>query len=288
MIGATRRPEPARTIRESLKEYGRGVAGGLLFSLPLLYTMEMWSFGASAHPARLGVYVLATIVLLLAYNYFAGLRHDSSWSEVAIDSVEEIGLGLVISAGVLVLLERVSFDMPASEVVGRVVLTAMTVAIGVSIGTAQLGGQRDESDAEGMRGEGDEEDVPSLGHHIVLAFIGALLIGANIAPTEEVFLLGAQVAARSLMGLIAASLALALVILFFSEFRGAHGLGEDAVVFVLRRTVITYVVALAAAAAALWFFDGYGGVTLSNALAQTVVLGAATTLGASAGKLLIQ
>jgi hypothetical protein len=31
-----------RSTGESLREYGRGVAGGLLFSLPLLYTVEVW------------------------------------------------------------------------------------------------------------------------------------------------------------------------------------------------------------------------------------------------------
>src|SRR5687768_4310411 len=34
-----------RSITESLREYGRGVAGGLMFSLPLLYTMEVWWAG---------------------------------------------------------------------------------------------------------------------------------------------------------------------------------------------------------------------------------------------------
>jgi len=31
-----------RSTAESLQEYGRGIAGGLMFSIPLLYTMEVW------------------------------------------------------------------------------------------------------------------------------------------------------------------------------------------------------------------------------------------------------
>ncbi|MDQ3135846.1 MAG: TIGR02587 family membrane protein, partial [Acidobacteriota bacterium] len=38
-----------RPIKKSLQEYARGVAGGLLFSLPLLYTMEVWWMGVVAH-----------------------------------------------------------------------------------------------------------------------------------------------------------------------------------------------------------------------------------------------
>ncbi|MCA1627000.1 MAG: TIGR02587 family membrane protein, partial [Acidobacteria bacterium] len=45
-----------RSVNKSLKEYIRGVAGGLLFSLPLLYTMEVWRMGVVAHPWRLVIY----------------------------------------------------------------------------------------------------------------------------------------------------------------------------------------------------------------------------------------
>ena len=87
-----------RPIAKSLQEYGRGIIGGLLFSLPLLYTMEVWWAGFSSHPLHLILYVVATFLLLLGYNYFAGLRHDANLAEVVIDSVEEMGLGLLISA----------------------------------------------------------------------------------------------------------------------------------------------------------------------------------------------
>jgi uncharacterized membrane protein len=83
----------ARTINESLREYARGGVGGLLFSLPLLYTMEVWDAGVIFDAPRLIIYSGVTFVLLLGYNRYAGLRHDASYTEVAIDSVEEIGLG---------------------------------------------------------------------------------------------------------------------------------------------------------------------------------------------------
>lgn len=273
-------------IRESLEEYGRGIAGGLLFSLPLLYTMEMWQFGITALPVRLLIYIVATFVLLLGYNRYAGLRYDTSWTEIVIDSVEEIGLGLVLSAAVLILLGRVDLSMTISEVTGKIVLTAMTVAIGVSVGTAQLGGGADE-DSGSVEADA-EPAAPGIGHHLVLSFIGGVLIGGNIAPTEEVLMLGVEVSSVKLLGLAAASLMLAAIILFYSSFVNAEVLGEDGLVLVLRRTVVTYVVALGAAAVVLWFFDRFAGVTLIHAISQIVVLGGATTLGASAGRLLIK
>src|SRR5215207_5223890 len=129
-----------RSITTSLQEYARGIAGGILFSLPLLYTMEVWWAGFSIHPWRLATAVLTTMVLLLGYNRYAGLRSDAGLFEVLIDSIEELGIGLVIATIVLWLLGRIRLDMPASEIAGKIIVESLVVAIGVSVGTAQLGG----------------------------------------------------------------------------------------------------------------------------------------------------
>src|SRR5215203_5687491 len=87
-----------RQVSQSLREYARGVTGGLLFSLPLLYTMEVWWAGFIARPLRLLVYLLAGFLLLFGYNRYAGLHEDASWADVAFEAVEEMGLGLLVSA----------------------------------------------------------------------------------------------------------------------------------------------------------------------------------------------
>ena len=53
-------------------------------------------------------------------------------------------------------------------------------------------------------------------------------------------------------------------------------------------TIITYAVALLVSAAVLWFFGRMDDVTMNTAAAQVIVLGLAATLGASAGRLLLQ
>jgi putative integral membrane protein (TIGR02587 family) len=108
-----------RPIAESLQEYGRGVAGGFLFSLPLLYTMEVWWSGFVLHPGRLVVGVAATFILLLGYNRYAGLRSGASFAEVVIDSVEELGLGLLLATSMLWLLGRITSDMRVEEIMGK-------------------------------------------------------------------------------------------------------------------------------------------------------------------------
>ncbi len=281
-----------RPVSKSLQEYARGVAGGLLFSLPLLYTMEVWWAGFTSHPWRLALYMAATFALLLGYNRYLGLRRDSCFSEVVIDSVEELGLGLVVSALVLWLMGRVTFDMPAAESVGKVVIEAMTVAIGVSVGTAQLGGGEE---GDGDKGVGDASggggrgaDI-HFGGQVVIALCGAVLFAASVAPTEEIVIIAIEISAWRLLGLAALSLALGALILYYSEFKGAR----EAVRFddkhdVLVGTVVTYAVALFASALILAFFGRFDGQALQTCLAQTLVLGVAATMGASAGRLLLQ
>ncbi len=53
-------------------------------------------------------------------------------------------------------------------------------------------------------------------------------------------------------------------------------------------SVITYAVALVSSALILWFFGRFDDQALLTCLAQTIVLGVAGTLGASAGRLLLQ
>jgi len=286
-----------RPISKSIQEYGRGIIGGLLFSLPLLYTMEVWWAGFSAHPLQLIIYVLATFALLLGYNYFAGIRHDANWTEVMIDSVEEMGLGLMISSIALLLLGRISLDMTMGEIVGKITIEAMTVAIGVSVGTAQLGGEGADADTgEGDNqsrgaggGKGSSQTGVHFGGQLVIAFCGAVLFAANVAPTEEIVMIASEISSWNLLAIALISITLGAIILFYLDFTGAQQFAPaTGLTAVIIGSVITYAIALAASAMILWFFGRFDGQSLAICLAQTVVLGVAATFGASAGRFLLQ
>jgi putative integral membrane protein (TIGR02587 family) len=279
---ARRHPTAGGGVRRSLEEYGRGIAGGLIFSVPLLFTMEVWWAGFSASPSRLVVGVVATFIILLGFNEHAGLRPDHTALEVVIDSIEELGLGLVVATGALALIGRIDLTMSVSEIVGKVVVEGLLVAIGVSVGTAQFGGQ-DAHDDQSQAAEGS--GVVAV---MVMGFCGAVLLAANVAPTEEVVVLGTEMSPILLMLTMMASAALAALVLFFTEFRGSgHLTGARAPRAVIEGCVITYAVALAASAVILWFFGRFDDVSVRVMVGETVVLGFAATLGASAGRLLL-
>ncbi len=284
--GRSRNP----TISQSLKEYGRGIAGGLLFSLPLLFTQEVWEYGFLFDPFRMLIYVFVTFLLLLGYNRYAGLRHDRDALEVVIDSFEEMGIGLVIAAVVLLFLGRLEFDSGLTEMMGLITLEGMTVAIGVSVGTAQLGTREQQEESEKGTDGSENADI-HLHEQIVLAVIGAVLIAGNVGPTQELTIIGMEAETWQLVGLMIMSLAICATILFYSDFVRSHRIsGVDVHNWygVLLRTATFYIVALASSALVLWAFARFDGVSLDVALAQTVALGLIASLGSSAGRLLLQ
>ncbi|HYO15977.1 MAG TPA: TIGR02587 family membrane protein [Thermoanaerobaculia bacterium] len=294
MSGQSRAGGRKRPARQSLQEYARGVVGGLLFSLPLIYTMEVWWAGFIARPSHLLLYFGAGFLLLFGYNRYAGLHEDASWWEVAFEAVEEMGLGFLVAAGTLWLLGRLNAGMPSEEILGKIVVEGVMAAIGVSVGAAQLGnagGKGNGGSNQGMKGEENGEEPPGLAAQLVLAACGAVLFASNIAPTEEILMIAVETSPWKILGLALLSLVLGGVILFQSDFRGSQRQTPDDSrnsFTVASRITANYAVALVTSALILWFFGRFDGMSVGTCVAQTVVLGVAGSLGASAGRLLLQ
>ncbi|MCW1924739.1 TIGR02587 family membrane protein [Luteolibacter arcticus] len=275
-----------RTIAESSLEYGRGIAGGLIFSLPLLYTMEVWWAGFLLDPWRILLYVLATFALLLLYNRFAGLRRDATFPEVVIDSIEEMGLGLVIAAFTLWLTGQLDLQSGTNEITGKVVMEGMTVAIGVSVGTSQLGANEDGD--EGMGGPAGKDEGEYL-PQVAIALCGAVLFAANVAATDEVMIIAMVSSPERILAMAVVSILGAAWTLSYSRMHGAdRHVRRETRMEHFREVVTTYAVALAGGAGCLFFFGRFDGQPLWLAFAMCVVVGVPASLGASAGRLLLQ
>jgi putative integral membrane protein (TIGR02587 family) len=239
--------------------------------------MEVWEAAFTLPPHRQLAYLVGTSLLLLGYNRYSGLHEDTSWAEVVIDSVEELGIGLVLSVMILYALGRIEPGQHVDEILGRIVVEALTIAIGVSVGTAQLGGEEQLGQTRHI----------GVGGQITLATCGAVLFAANVAPTEEIVILGTENSAPNLLGLAALSVVLGALILYFSDFRGSPR-GTSTGLDMARGIVVTYAVGLVSSALILWLFGRFDGVGVAAVVGQTVALGVAASLGASAGRLLLQ
>lgn len=304
-----------QTNKETLKEYGRGIIGGLLISLPLIYTMEVWWTGFTAPPGYLLTCVLVTYLLLLGYNRYAGMKKDTSFLEICWESVEELGLGFIVSFLFLLLISRIDLAMSLDEIAGKVIVEAMIVAIGISVGTAQLGGngnggsgsdegseskegssseqsgsqeKSESSEESGSEGNGDnakEKDGPDF-KRVILSICGAVLFASSVAPTEEILLIAVGVEEVELLLMVFVTLILGGIIIYFSEFKGAPKDRPDAFRMLLDLAVM-YTISLLVSLAFLWFFGRIQDYSLYIVVAQMVVLGIPAALGASAGRFLI-
>lgn len=276
----------SKPITHSLRQYLRGIAGSLLFSLPLLYTMELWWAGFIAGPLQLLIYMSASFLLLLGYNRYAGIRKAHTFLDVVSESVEEMGLGLIVAAFLLWLTGRITVGMGINEIVGKIVIESMTVAIGISVGKAQLGGAGSGKEEEGQ----EQVREPIFVEQFIMAVCGAVLVAANIAPTEEVVVIAAEASVLKLVIIAVMSIVLGTSILYYTNFLGAErwvrppGGWRD----VLTGSVMMYLVSLMVAAFMLWFFGRFGDASMLSAVSDTVVLAFPSALGASAGRLLIQ
>lgn len=287
-----------KSINNSIKEYTRGIVGGLLFSFPLLYTMEMWWTGFSLQAYQMLLLMLSTYILLLGYNRYAGMHPGAKWKNVFIDSVEEMGIGLILSLLILLMLNRIPFDdFSIQEILGKVLIEAMAISIGVSIGTAQLGDNSSEEEGETKNEDKESSEAEKEGMEkrsgkmamVVLALCGSIIIGGNVAPTEEIIMIATESEPLHILIMAIASILLSLVVTYYIDFKGTVNGTEKATPFQITfDTGLSYAIALLASALLLWFFGRFVNAGFIVIIYQIVVLGVIASLGASAGRLLIK
>lgn len=274
-----------RPVQESIREYARGIVGGLMFSLPLLYTMEVWWAGFMLGSDRILMMLGFTFLLLLGYNTYAGVRAGETWMGVVIDSVEELGLGLVMSASLLFLLGRIVPGDSVREMMGKIAVEALLIAIGISIGTAQMSHIDDDDQEEEERGA-RPKDILGV---VILSACGAVVLATNIAITDEIVVIGLEVGAWRQIGMVLVSLALGALIMVFSDLLESRERPQHSAL--LRYTfgsTLSYAVAFLSSAVILYLYGRFDGMALPSCVAMTVVVSVAANMGAAAGKIVIR
>lgn len=282
----------------------RGVSGGFLFGIPLIYTMEVWWIGSVVQPQRMIVALVTTFVVVLLLNRMAGFRRsdDVSLIDAAMDSIEALAIGLVCVALMLLLLGEISFDSPLDENLGKIVFESVPFAIGVALANQflyQAGGDQDEQQDQPGDQSGRERDQAEPGRQDqlrgTLSDIGATLVGAtiiafNIAPTDEIPMLAAATSPLWLLLIIAASLLISYGIVFEANFSDQQQRRQQQGIFQspLSETVASYLVSIFAAAFMLWFFEQLSfDDPWRMWLDHIVLLGLPATVGGAAGRLAV-
>ncbi len=282
------------TWERELGDLVRGVAGGMLLGIPLLFTLEVWGIGSAATPAAMASVLGLTFVLVALLVRTAGFRRPEERGLAAVlrESAEAVALGVVVVGAVLVLLGEIEMRTPLAEAVGKVAYEAAPFAIGAAVACHLLQRSPDATDDGhgGDDGEGGGGRLRGTVADLGSAFVGALFVGFNIAPTEEIPRLAAASSPLLLLGIMAASLLVSYGIVFQAGFGDQAKRREQRGIFQhpFTETGVSYLVALIASAAMLMVFRQLRpGDPWPLALDHVVLLGLPAAIGGAAGRLAI-
>jgi len=258
-----------------LSDLGRAFGGALLFSLPLLMTMEMWALGVSAAPARRLAFLVAALPVLYGLAHYAGFSARRGLVNNSLDTLVALAVGFTTSTALLAMF-NVLDDSSLTSAVGQISLQAVPAALGALVARRQLSGDEEEGD----------EDEASYPGELFLMLAGALYFAMNLAPTEEMRLIAYLTTPSGALGLLVLSLALLHVIVFEAGFAGQEEKESPLRAF-LDFTLPGYALCLAASFAMLWVFGAVDGHGASAVMANVVVLAFPAALGAAAARLLV-
>lgn len=280
MNPASTETSPTTATGRAVRDFGRAAGGALIFSLPMLMTMELWELGSSVERSRLLVLFAAALPLLVFLSRQIGFEKTRDLREDVVDALIALGVAAVTSTVLLFLFNAASFDKPLDEVVGMIAIQMVPAAIGALLAKSQLGSH-------------DDDDLPeqeeTYGGELFLMAVGALFLGFNMAPTEEIILISFRMSEWHALALVALSLALMHGFVFAVGFAGGSEVSPDEPWWspFVRLTLPGYAIAFAISLFLLWIFARTDGMALDGIVMAAVVLAFPSAIGASAARLIL-
>lgn len=279
-MAARRTAEPQRSPNMAVAAgLGRAFGGALIFSLPLLMTQEMWDLGHYMDRWRLLLLVLVSLPLLFFLSHYSGFEKTPSWREDVRDVIIACGIGLLTSGLILSLLTLISPDISLSDAIGKMAVQMGPAALGALLGRSQLAADTDRPD--------DVEET--YGGELGIMAIGALFLGLNVAPTEEMVIISYRMNPVHTFLLIPASLLVMHGFVFAAAFKGGSELHPETPWWsaFMRFTLVGYVLTLFICLYVLWTFGRLDGLDPGRIAHITIVLGFPAAVGAAAARLIV-
>ncbi|MEO7397510.1 MAG: TIGR02587 family membrane protein [Ilumatobacteraceae bacterium] len=269
----------------------RAASGGLLFGIPLLFTVEVLWTGQHTSPTQMVVLLLAAFVPLLVLNRTEGFRsnRDVRLRDALVDAIEGVALSIVLVVATLVLIGEIRGETPLQVMLGKMANEVLPVCIGIGVARHLLrqNEDRDSTDDDRVETAGSQRMNATLAD-LGASTIGSVFIALSIAPTDEVPLLAASRSPLWLLAIMAASILVAYAIVFVAGFSGQNDrhAQQGVLQHPVTETLTSYVVALFAGLAMLKIFQRADG-PLRDTVAQVIVLGLPAAIGGAAGRLAV-
>lgn len=285
------------TNKTFLVGLARAFAGAIIFSFPVLMTMEMWSLGFSIETYRLVIFMSLAVPLLIGLSYFIGFEDTSCWQDDVIDAFVAYAVGFITSGVVLLLFNVINFGMSAVEVIGIISIQAVIAAIGAMLAQSELGTSRnEENDANNKRNteennkESEEKRRRNSSYfgELFLMLVGALFLAMNPAPTEEIVLISYKMSDAHVIILAVFTILLMHTFVYQVEFRGQETPEENSLwSMFFRFTIVGYALSLLVGFYLVWTFGHIDETSADNIARIVVVIAFPAALGASASRLIL-
>lgn len=264
---------------------GRAYGGALLFSFPILMTMEMWSLGTHLDGLRLALFTLLAIPLLIGLSYYDGFEDTSGLRHDMVDAFMAYTVGFTASAGLLTVFNVVTPEMSVDEIVGKISLQAIPGSIGVMLAQSLL-----VIDPKAEKQAELRKRSAHYGGQLFLMVVGAVFLSLSVAPTEEMVLISFKMTDWQSVSLVLVSVLIMHAFIFSLESSGhenALSPGAPMWSIFLRYTIVGYTIALVISFYILWTFGSIDGMALTEQLKAVVVLAVPAAAGAASARLIL-
>jgi putative integral membrane protein (TIGR02587 family) len=264
--------------RHLVRGLSRAFGGAIVFALPVFMTMEMWELGMHMDRLRLVLLLLINVPILVFLSHYAGFERTFEWQDDLRDAAIAYGVGILAAGVLLTVFGVIGTGRSLDEIVGKVAVQAVPASLGALLARSTFGGNS-------RRREGDESYFGEL----CLMAVGALFLGFNTAPTEEIVLISYKMTPWHAVILVVLSVALMHAFVFASAFRGGSHRSPRTPWWsaFIRFTVVGYVIAVMISAYVLWTYGSLAGHELRGGLMVIVVLAFPAAIGAAAARLIL-
>lgn len=247
----------------------------------MLMTMELWSLGLYLDRLKMLVLLLTTMPLLILLSRHIGFERTRGWHDDLVDALIALGTAAVVCIALLVLFGAIVADASSDDIVGKLVLQMVPASIGALLAKSQFRSPPEDDDIE--------EREETYGGELFLMGVGALFLGFNVAPTDEVMLISFRMTEWHALALVMLSLLLMHGFVFAVGFAGGSEVSPEEPWWsaFVRLTLPGYTVALAISLYLLWIFARTDGLSAESIVMATVVLAFPSAIGAAAARLIL-
>ena len=262
---------------------GRAIGGSIIFSLPMMMTMEMWWIGFYISPMRLACLILFSLPLFYRISTMIGFRRSKTLWDNAIDVLVSYAVAFLTTGIVLSALGVIQWNMDTGSAYSILLLQAVPGSLGALLARNIVSeGSKSEDDAQEKEGRNYKDDLTILA-------TGALFLAFNLAPTEEMVLLSYKMTTWHALVLLLLTLIAMHAFAVASSRCSPTQLSSWPIhwgIFV-RITSSGYLIAFLISFFMLWVFESLADKSFYNAVKGIIVLGFPAGIGAAASRMIL-